>query len=188
MVCVLPAALQPPMPLFESPQQSHRNRHQQCHLNKHALLPSPPQVWAVRENLVELALGIPVLRLSRKAFYGLTALLVAAAYGISILVPSIYVRPTVLGLLPGTARMSLVLSRFFTALWPPCMLHALSPAALPQCGPACPATPLVLPSRAGPAGACRLHRLCDLFLLLPGSPGECMPCCLYTTSLAAGNA
>lgn len=147
----------------------------------------------MRENLVELALGIPVLRLSRKAFYGLTALLVAAAYGISILVPSIYVRPNVLGLLPGTARMSLLLSSFFTALWPPCMLPALWPAAsLPtstaQCCPACPATPLVLSSRAGPAGACRLHRLCDLFLLLPGSPGERAPCCLYTTSLTAGNA
>lgn len=60
------------------------------------LAPSLPcnrrcQVWAVRENLVELALGMPALRLGHVSYYGLTALLVAAAYGISILVPSVYV-------------------------------------------------------------------------------------------------
>lgn len=72
------------------------------------------KVWAVRENLVELALGIPVLRLSRKAFYGLTALLVAAAYGISILVPSIY---ALLALVGSTACVTF--SYFFPAalLW-----------------------------------------------------------------------
>jgi len=48
-------------------------------------------VWAVRENLVELIFGMAVQRLSNPAFYGLTALLVAAAFGISIFVPSIYV-------------------------------------------------------------------------------------------------
>lgn len=45
----------------------------------------------MRENLVELALGMPALRLGHVSYYGLTALLVAAAYGISILVPSVYV-------------------------------------------------------------------------------------------------
>lgn len=48
-------------------------------------------MWAVRENLAELALGVPAVQLAATPFYGLTALLVAAAFGISILVPSIYV-------------------------------------------------------------------------------------------------
>ncbi|KAL4421082.1 hypothetical protein ABPG77_001377 [Micractinium sp. CCAP 211/92] len=48
------------------------------------------KVWAVRDNLCELALRQPALQLANRPFYAVTALLVAAAYGISILVPSIY--------------------------------------------------------------------------------------------------
>lgn len=57
----------------------------------HTPPPVPLQVWAVRENVCELALGLPALQLAAVPFYGLTALLVAAAFGLSILVPSIYV-------------------------------------------------------------------------------------------------
>lgn len=46
----------------------------------------------MRDNLCELALRQPALQLANRPFYAVTALLVAAAYGISILVPSIYVR------------------------------------------------------------------------------------------------
>ena len=45
----------------------------------------------MRENLCELALGLPALQLAAAPFYSLTFGLVGAAYGISILVPSIYV-------------------------------------------------------------------------------------------------
>ena len=48
------------------------------------------QVWAVRESVCELALGVPALQLAAGPFYCSTALLVAAAFGISIMVPSIY--------------------------------------------------------------------------------------------------
>ena len=48
------------------------------------------QVWAVRENVCELALGVPALHLTAAPFYSATALLVAGAFGISVMVPSIY--------------------------------------------------------------------------------------------------
>jgi hypothetical protein len=50
----------------------------------------PAQVWAVRESVCELALGAPPLSLGLAPFYALTALLVAAAYGVACVVPSIY--------------------------------------------------------------------------------------------------
>lgn len=58
-----------------------------------ALLPLPCflQVWAVRDALCELLLGVPAHNLSAGPFYGATLLLVAAAYAISVMVPSIYV-------------------------------------------------------------------------------------------------
>lgn len=49
------------------------------------------QVWAVREALVEMTLGAPSQSLRALPFYGITAALVALAYLISVLVPSIYV-------------------------------------------------------------------------------------------------
>lgn len=63
-------------------------------LTTRCLLPSPlppAQVWAVRENLSELALGLPAARLSAVPFYSGTAALVLGAYGLSTLIPSIYV-------------------------------------------------------------------------------------------------
>ena len=47
-------------------------------------------MWAVRENVSELALGVPALQLSHPTYYATTFLLVAAAFLISIFVPSIY--------------------------------------------------------------------------------------------------
>ena len=46
------------------------------------------QVWAVRENLCELALGVTATRLALPQYYGLTLFLVIVAYIISIAVPS----------------------------------------------------------------------------------------------------
>jgi hypothetical protein len=48
-------------------------------------------VWAVRDALCELLLGVPAHNLSAGPFYGATLLLVVAAYAISVMVPSIYV-------------------------------------------------------------------------------------------------
>lgn len=50
-----------------------------------------PQVWAVREAVCELAFGHEAGRLAATPFYITTYLLVAGAYLISVLVPSIYV-------------------------------------------------------------------------------------------------
>ena len=45
----------------------------------------------MRDNVCELALGLPATRLSNGAYYSITAALVVGAYAISIFVPSIYV-------------------------------------------------------------------------------------------------
>lgn len=50
-----------------------------------------PQVFAVREALVEMTLSVPSCSLAALPFYSITAALVALAYLISVLVPSIYV-------------------------------------------------------------------------------------------------
>ena len=49
------------------------------------------QVWAVREAVCELIFGHAAERLVAVPFYTVTYLLVAGAYLISVLVPSIYV-------------------------------------------------------------------------------------------------
>ncbi|KAI3429739.1 hypothetical protein D9Q98_010054 [Chlorella vulgaris] len=48
------------------------------------------KVWAVRDNLSELALGAPALQLDRVAFYSVTLLLVVLSFCLALLVPSIY--------------------------------------------------------------------------------------------------
>ena len=70
-----------------------------------ALLPLPCflQVWAVRDVLCELLLGVPAHNLSAGPFYGATLLLVAAAYAISVMVPSIYVSVSAAMLARGSA-------------------------------------------------------------------------------------
>lgn len=73
---------QPPPPPFTATQFPHsRTTHPPTH----------PQVWAVRENLCDLALGMPAHRLPNPLYYAVTGLLVVVAYAISIMVPSVYV-------------------------------------------------------------------------------------------------
>ncbi|GAB4822555.1 hypothetical protein N2152v2_009601 [Parachlorella kessleri] len=55
------------------------------------------KVWAVRENVSEMALKAPALQLSRRTFYQLTLLLVMAAYALSIVVPSMWVLVSLVG-------------------------------------------------------------------------------------------
>ena len=55
------------------------------------------KVWAVREAVCELAYGYAAERLAAVPFYTATYLLVAGAYFISVLVPSIYVRRAAAG-------------------------------------------------------------------------------------------
>lgn len=58
----------------------------------HHIVPAPHlQVFAVREALVEMVLSVPSCQLAATPFYSITAALVAVAYLISVLVPSIYV-------------------------------------------------------------------------------------------------
>ena len=59
-----------------------------CPAHLHTRLCLAAQVWAVRENLCELTLGITATRLALPQFYGLTLFLVVVAYIISIAVPS----------------------------------------------------------------------------------------------------
>ena len=51
----------------------------------------------MRENVSEMALKVPALQLSRRTFYQLTMLLVLAAYGLSIVVPSMWVLVSLVG-------------------------------------------------------------------------------------------
>lgn len=46
------------------------------------------QVWAVRDNVSELAFGKPAMQLLKWEFYLLTFVLVAIAYLLSIFIPS----------------------------------------------------------------------------------------------------
>jgi hypothetical protein len=48
------------------------------------------QVWAVRENLSEMMFGVQALALPRATFYMMTLVIVAAALGLSIVVPSVW--------------------------------------------------------------------------------------------------
>lgn len=83
------------------------------------------KVWAVRENLCELALGLPALQLSHGPFYGITLALVMAAYGISILVPSIY---ALLSLIGATASVT------FSYIFPALLVLRCQRAAVPRAG------------------------------------------------------
>eukprot|EP00887_Chlorella_sp_A99_P004364 scaffold15.g4364.t1 len=58
------------------------------------------KVWAVRESVSELAMGMPALQLELPAFYGLTYGLSALAYVLSILIPSVWF---LVGLIGSTA-------------------------------------------------------------------------------------
>ncbi len=51
----------------------------------------------MRENVSEMVLGAPALQLARRAFYQLTLLLVAAAYGLSVVVPSVFFLVSLVG-------------------------------------------------------------------------------------------
>jgi hypothetical protein len=46
------------------------------------------QVWAVRDNVSELVLGVSAAHLAVAPYYSLTFALVAFAYGLSIVIPS----------------------------------------------------------------------------------------------------
>jgi hypothetical protein len=62
-------------------------------------------VWAVRDALCELLVGVPAHNLSAGPFYCATLLLVAAAYAISVMVPSIYVSASAVALAGGSATL-----------------------------------------------------------------------------------
>ena len=55
------------------------------------------KVWAVREAGCELALGVQARDLTAPAFYGVTAALVALAYVVSIVVPSVWFLVSLVG-------------------------------------------------------------------------------------------
>ncbi|GAB4819195.1 hypothetical protein N2152v2_006241 [Parachlorella kessleri] len=55
------------------------------------------KVWAVRDNVAELALGVTACQLPLVHYYGLTYLLVALAYGLSIVIPSVYLLVSLVG-------------------------------------------------------------------------------------------
>lgn len=55
------------------------------------------KVWAVRDSVVELALQRPAASLPLPQWYGLTAALVAASYGVSVVVPSVWFLVSLVG-------------------------------------------------------------------------------------------
>ena len=55
------------------------------------------KVWAVRDSVVELALQRPAASLPQTQWYGLTAALVAASYGVSVVVPSVWFLVSLVG-------------------------------------------------------------------------------------------
>lgn len=57
----------------------------------------PLQVWAVRENITELAFRTPTSSLTAPIYYNLTGLLVAAAYALSVVVPSVWLLVSLVG-------------------------------------------------------------------------------------------
>lgn len=124
-----------------------------------SLLPPMLQVWAVRENLVELALGTAVQRLSSPAFYGLTALLVAAAFGISIFVPSIYVSLTSLVWIEGCCSAACHGLLHLPGYLPQGVLFSLSAASIPHS-----ALPTAAPLHAALTAAVPL---CDSLMCRP---------------------
>lgn len=49
------------------------------------------KVWAVRDNVAEMALGVPASHLATGPYYSLTFVLCLAAYCLSIVIPSIWI-------------------------------------------------------------------------------------------------
>ena len=107
------------------------------------------KVWAVREAVVELAVCQSAAELAATPFYALTYVLVVAAYGISVLVPSIYVSGP---LLWRWERVAGFLSR---------VMHSAAGHPAHPCLPTARSFPLSSAS-AGAVGADRGHRHCGV--------------------------
>ena len=73
----------------------------------------PPQVWAVRDSVSELALGKPAMVLSKPLFYGLTYSLTVLAWVLAVVIPSVW-------FLVGAGRVQSVCRSWF--LWGGCSL------------------------------------------------------------------
>ncbi|KAL4427706.1 hypothetical protein ABPG75_001795 [Micractinium tetrahymenae] len=83
------------------------------------------KVWAVREALIEMTLNVPSQTLGALPFYSITAALVALAYLISVLVPSIY---GLLALVGATATV------VFSYVFPSLVVLTCKPSALQRAG------------------------------------------------------